>query len=79
MALYGTSYYGAGTGCYGFGCGTVFAFDPRTGAEKVIYPFTGLTDGGLPWGGLIAVNGRFYGTTQSGGAAGFGTVFELKK
>jgi hypothetical protein len=43
----------------------------------VIYPFTDLADGGLPWGGLIAVKGVLCGTTSSGGANGDGTVLTL--
>jgi uncharacterized repeat protein (TIGR03803 family) len=36
------------------------------------------TDGSLPEAGLLlAANGNFYGTTLSGGAHGFGTVFEI--
>jgi uncharacterized repeat protein (TIGR03803 family) len=46
--------------------------------EKVIYSFTGGTDGGEPEGGVIVdAKGNLYGTTQSGGAGGAGTVFEL--
>ena len=46
--------------------------------EKVIYSFTGGTDGGEPEGGVIVdAEGNLYGTTQSGGAGGAGTVFEL--
>jgi uncharacterized repeat protein (TIGR03803 family) len=37
----------------------------------------GPTDGALPRGGLINVNGTLYGTTVIGGAGGYGTVFSL--
>jgi len=76
--LYGTtSFGGAYTSCGdGAGCGTVFAIDPHTGQETVVYSFGG-TDGATPVGGLINVNGLLYGTTSAGGAYGYGTVFML--
>lgn len=44
-----------------------------------LYEFTGLNDGQMPSGGVtIGPNGALYGTTSSGGADGFGVVFELK-
>jgi uncharacterized repeat protein (TIGR03803 family) len=46
---------------------------------SVLHSFTGGTgDGGNPYAGLIMdSSGNFYGTTDQGGAHGFGTVFEL--
>jgi uncharacterized repeat protein (TIGR03803 family) len=75
--LYGTTYYGAGTGCGGSGCGTVFEVDP-SGKETVLYRFTGGTDGSAPLVGLYRDKaGTLYGTTTSGGAYNCGTVFKL--
>jgi uncharacterized repeat protein (TIGR03803 family) len=47
--------------------------------ESVLHSFTGGTsDGADPYAGLIMDSaGNFYGTTNQGGAHGFGTVFEL--
>jgi uncharacterized repeat protein (TIGR03803 family) len=45
--------------------------------ETVIYNFAGTPDGALPESGLTARDGNFYGATESGGAFGYGTVFEL--
>jgi uncharacterized repeat protein (TIGR03803 family) len=43
-----------------------------------LYSFKGGTkDGATPYGGLIDVNGTFYGTASSGGAYGYGVVFKL--
>jgi len=80
--LYGTTFYGGGTGCYGVGCGTVFTVDPGSGAETVIYSFLGGNrDGEFPEAGLIDVRGTLYGTTLYGGgkrgSIGGGTVFSL--
>ena len=82
--LYGTTYAG---GTSGFG--TVYQVAPGTGSswtERVLYSFTGLTDGGNPVAGL-ALNSTtqvLYGTTYTGGLAvtgepgsGYGTVFQL--
>jgi uncharacterized repeat protein (TIGR03803 family) len=84
--LYGTTEFGC-TGCGGDGCGTVFALDPNTGVETVLYSFCSRADcaeGAYPTGSLIAVNGTLYGTAPNGGigpceglAKGCGTVFSL--
>jgi uncharacterized repeat protein (TIGR03803 family) len=47
-------------------------------SEKILHTFSGGSDGGNPFGGLIAdAQGNLYGTTQVGGAYGYGTVFML--
>jgi uncharacterized repeat protein (TIGR03803 family) len=84
--LFGTTELGGGlSNCYdeNEGCGTVFEVT-RDGKEKVLYAFTGGSDGGNPVSSLIADKNRnFYGTTQSGGAAcegyanGCGVAFKL--
>jgi uncharacterized repeat protein (TIGR03803 family) len=84
--LYGTTYYGGGSGCDGYGCGTVFKLTANldgTYSEIVLYGFTGGRDGAAPGAGLLAdAAGNFYGTTSEGGgsrtcATGCGTVFTL--
>ena len=70
--LYGTSNIG-GT----YAKGTVFTVDPATGAEHVLYSFTGSTDGSNPAAALIDVGGTLYGTTGGGGKYDAGTVFTL--
>ncbi len=87
-ALYGTTPYGAGTGCQGYGCGAVFMLSPptagkQTWTERLLHRFTGGTDGGNPMGALVAdSSGALYGTTSAGGGTGCneegcGTVFRL--
>jgi uncharacterized repeat protein (TIGR03803 family) len=71
--LYGTTVHGGGASCY---CGTVFKV-MRSGAESVLYSFTGKPDGFGPDAGLVDVNGTLYGTTINGGAKGDGTVFAV--
>jgi len=74
--LYGTTYGGGAD----IGGGTVFAIDPGTGAETVLYSFCSqqnCTDGMEPWASLIYVGGMLYGTTTSGGTYNNGTVFSI--
>ena len=61
------------------GDGTVFKFTPQ-GELKTLHFFRGYPDDGSRphFGGLsLGPDGEFYGTTQSGGANGSGTVFAL--
>jgi uncharacterized repeat protein (TIGR03803 family) len=70
--LYGTTWKG---GTYDYG--TVFKLD-KHGTLTVLYSFSGGTDGAYPLAGLIRdAAGNLYGTTQQGGSAAQGTVFEL--
>jgi hypothetical protein len=64
---------GGGTDNYG----GVFKLN-ESGAETLLYNFSGLTDGGEPNGGVVQdAAGNLYGTTPEKGVAKFGTVFEL--
>jgi uncharacterized repeat protein (TIGR03803 family) len=70
--LYGTT-YGGGT----YGPGTVFKVT-AAGQQRVLYSFTGSTDGQYPYSTLVRDSrGNLYGTTFQGGAYGFGVVFKL--
>ena len=72
--LYGTTTQG---GAYGLG--TVFEVVASTGDVKTLASFDAST-GGHPNSFLaLDTSGNLYGTTQSGGGAKFGTVFELLK
>ncbi|HEY6486724.1 MAG TPA: choice-of-anchor tandem repeat GloVer-containing protein [Candidatus Cybelea sp.] len=72
-AFYGTTVHGGSASCY---CGTVFKLT-LSGAETVLYSFTGKPDGYGPDAGLLDLNGTLYGTTINGGAYGDGTVFAI--
>ena len=71
--FYGTTQSG-GTG----GIGTVFSITAG-GTLATLHSFAdSATDGANPIAGLVqGTNGKFYGTTQSGGAYGDGTVFSI--
>ena len=70
--LYGTAYTG-GT----LGGGTVFRL-AMDGTFTVLHDFDdGTDDGGLPEGGVVAINKTFYGTTEGGGASNGGMVYSV--
>lgn len=71
--LYGTTKEGGDSLNYG----AVFEVD-STGHETVLHSFRYTPDGGYPVAGLVMDTlGNLYGTTQSGGTYGNGTVYEL--
>jgi uncharacterized repeat protein (TIGR03803 family) len=78
--LYGTT---LGGGTHGYG--VVFKLTPSasgTWTESVLHSFTGGSDGGLPWGGVIFdTAGNLYGTANDRGnpacTFGCGVVFKL--
>jgi uncharacterized repeat protein (TIGR03803 family) len=84
--FYGTAAGGgaASTCNLSYGCGVVFNLSP-TGAERILYSFTGGADGASPEAGLIRdAAGNLYGTTIAGGTTtscrqthGCGVVFKL--
>jgi uncharacterized repeat protein (TIGR03803 family) len=79
--LYGTTVEGGGSGCGGNGCGTVYSIS-TSGAEKVLYSFSGGSDGSNPQAGLVNVDGVLYGTTAAGGGSGCdgngcGTIYSV--
>jgi uncharacterized repeat protein (TIGR03803 family) len=90
-SLYGTTIMGGGSGCNGFGCGTVFSLRPPPTAcktslcpwnETVIHRFSGASDGAGPYSGVIFDGaGNLYGTTSGGGLTcglvGCGVVYEI--
>ncbi len=86
--FYGTTYSGGANGtllclgtdtsCYP-GYGTLFMISP-SGSETVLYSFgTGDSSsaGVYPVGGLLQVNGTFYGTATGGGTYSSGTIYSF--
>jgi uncharacterized repeat protein (TIGR03803 family) len=70
--IYGTTSNGGARGS-----GTIFAITP-TGTLTTLHSFSG-PDGSNPsFGALVqGTDGKFYGTTSSGGSSGFGVVFKM--
>lgn len=82
LVLYGTTSAG-GTGIACGECGTVFRLTPSPApgdpwTESVLYSFKGFNDGSQPWTAVTLDSaGALYGTTQYGGPANAGTVYQL--
>jgi len=74
------NFYGTTSGGGAYGHGTIFVITP-SGSLTALYSFcpqSGCADGASPVAGLIqASDGKFYGTTQQGGANSLGTVFRF--
>ncbi len=75
--LYGTA---SATTAYS-GNGAIFREDPATNTLIIVYNFTGSGSAGTgsgPRSGLIlAADGKLYGTCETGGRYGYGTVFSI--
>lgn len=78
--LYGTAVTGGSGSCEG-GCGVVYRLTNSGGVwtESVIHAFSGGNDGSGP-GSPVSFDrhGNLYGTTPTGGADGFGVVYQMK-
>ncbi len=76
--LFGTTQIGGNVAKDGSTYGVVFSVNASTGAEDVVYRFTGDRDGASPEAPLLQVGGLLYGTTFLGGGAGNrGTIYSI--
>jgi uncharacterized repeat protein (TIGR03803 family) len=73
--------YGTTGNQFTSGYGTVFKLVPNSDGswtKHTLHQFTGGKDGANPWAGLTFDSaGNLYGTTNDGGASGYGVVFKL--
>jgi uncharacterized repeat protein (TIGR03803 family) len=84
-ALYGTTAFGGTRGaCASYHCGTFFRLIPSGTSEtySVIYSFVGGRNSAEPSGGLLPLNGIFYGAAAGGNRCGSndrtcGTLFHV--
>lgn len=71
-------FFGTTTSGGPLGLGEVFTIDPGNGNFNVLYRFQGGTsDGSQPYGGLVGLNGKLWGTTSGGGINSEGTVYSI--
>ena len=79
MVLSGNIIYGATQFGGASGDGTLYTLNIKTGAETVLYSFSG-QDGAAPyWAPAMGPDGALYGTTSGGGTHGRGTVFKFDR
>ena len=76
--LYGVTLTG-GKGSNGNGGGVLYkmTLNGRITVLRVFCSSNACTDGDLPTGIILASDGNFYGTTNYGGSAGYGTIFQI--
>ena len=84
LILSGKTLYGAAQAGGDWGSGTVFSLTTNGTDFITLYNFSPITslnspntDGAYPNAGLILPDVRLYGTTYTGGTAGYGSVFSL--
>ncbi|MGD0251648.1 MAG: choice-of-anchor tandem repeat GloVer-containing protein [Verrucomicrobiota bacterium] len=77
LLLSGGTLYGTTTGGGSSSQGTVFQMDTAGNNYRVLKAFTGGSDGAGPNRTLVLLGITLYGTTESGGLSGHGTVFSL--
>ena len=75
--FYGVTHSGGVAKCAGGNsCGTVYAVDATSGAERILYKFNGGTDAASPISSASYVNGILYGAAY-GGATGNGAIYAV--
>ncbi|MFY9739050.1 MAG: choice-of-anchor tandem repeat GloVer-containing protein [Candidatus Cybelea sp.] len=76
--LYGTTVFGGASNA-----GIVYELSPSKNGqwkEKILYSFTGGSDGRYPSGSLtLDASGNLYGATSNGGQNGYGALFEITR
>ena len=74
------NFYGTTSSCGTSSLGTVWKVS-RNGKEKLLHSFSGgASDGEYPLAGVVVdASGNVYGTTETGGASNFGTVYKVSK
>ena len=76
--LFGTTFQGGSSAANNLNYGTVYKLAAKTYKESVLYSFLSTSgDGYNPYHQAIVVNGKLYGTTNSGGSHGGGTVYQV--
>lgn len=83
LTIYGTNLFGTCSGGGAFGSGTVFRINTDGSGFTNLHVFSALlagtnSDGKMPYGGSLTVNGtNLFGTARLGGAGGNGVLYRL--
>ena len=77
VALSGDTLYGAAFGGGPYGYGTVYSVGTNGTGFTLLYAFAGAPDGANPQESPVLSGGTLFGTTQSGGTNGKGTVYSI--
>lgn len=77
LLLSGNVLYGTTKGGGDFGYGNVFKVSTDGTGFMVLYDFSNTPAGGYPQAGLVMSGNTLYGTTEIGGASGYGTIFKV--
>jgi uncharacterized repeat protein (TIGR03803 family) len=77
IVLSGSTIYGSAQQGGTASSGVVFSVPVSGGTPHVLASFNGSTNGNNPNGGVILSGTTLYGTTETGGAGGYGEVFSL--
>ncbi len=81
LTYLGNKLFGTTNGGSSSDHGTVFELTRKKKAwnHTVLYSFTGSSDGGYPYSGVVAdAGGNLYGVTEVGGSSGAGVVYKVK-
>jgi uncharacterized repeat protein (TIGR03803 family) len=77
LILLGSTLYGTASQGGGSGNGTVFALSTNGTGFTNLHSFNSASDGANPQAGLLLIGSTLYGTANSGGSSGVGTVFAV--
>ena len=77
LAPTGDRLYGTTAGESGENSGAIFAVNTNGTAFTILHGFSSSSDGAEPEGELVFVGNSLYGTAESGGTSGYGTVFAI--
>jgi uncharacterized repeat protein (TIGR03803 family) len=76
LLVYNNKLFGMTSGGGSSNLGTIFEFNPIGNTLSKKIDFTGINNGGIPYGSLMVYNNIIYGLTTFGGLGGSGTLFE---
>src|SRR5690242_15604032 len=77
LVLSSNTLYGTASGGGDFGSGSIFALGTDGSGFATLYSFTGSSDGGNPYAGMILSGDSLYGTCLTGGNSDSGCIYRM--